>query len=114
MAIKALGEYDFPSASRQELYGDDMLVNVWWKNNPMFCSAGCFRAPKAIKWADFRSEILGPWASSDPDYDPSVNWEWELEGQPFTPDDNKTLEEMGVGHKHTITMVGWSKKSLIG
>ena len=36
MAVKALYDYDFPSKDRQELFGDDMLVNVLWTNNMMF------------------------------------------------------------------------------
>jgi phenol hydroxylase P4 protein len=70
MAVKAIYDYDFPSRDRQELYGDDILVNVLWANNMMFCSAACFRAPKAMSWADFKSQMVDPWAASDPDYDP--------------------------------------------
>ena len=37
MAVVALKEgYEFPSRSRQELYGDDQLVHVMWRNNAMF------------------------------------------------------------------------------
>ena len=55
MTVKALYDYDFPSRDRQELYGDDILVNVMWTNNRMFASPACFRAPKAMSWADFKS-----------------------------------------------------------
>ena len=40
MAVKALYDYDYPSKDRQELFGDDMLVNVLWTGNMMFCAAG--------------------------------------------------------------------------
>ena len=39
MAVKALYDYDFPSKDRQEVFGDDILVNVMWTNNMMFASA---------------------------------------------------------------------------
>ena len=42
MTVKALYDYDYPSRDRQELYGDDMLVNVAWTNNMMFASPACF------------------------------------------------------------------------
>ena len=58
MAVKALYDYDFPSKDRQELFGDDILVNVLWTNNMMFASAACFRAPKAMSWADFKSQMI--------------------------------------------------------
>jgi len=99
MAVKALYDYDFPAADRQELYGDDMLVNVMWANNMMFCSAACFRAPKAMTWAEFKSGVIDAWAGSDPDYDPAVAAEWEVNGEPFTPDPAATLDATGVGHK---------------
>ena len=84
MALKTIGTYEFPSRSRQELYGEDMLVHVWWKDNPMFCAAATFRAPQAMSWGDFRAAIVDPWASSDPDYDAAHEFSWGLDGQPFT------------------------------
>jgi phenol hydroxylase P4 protein len=86
MAIKALAEYDFPSADRPENFGDDMLVNVMWANNMMLCSAACFRAPR-----------------SDPDYDASSAGEWRLDGKPFTPQPDQSLDGLGVAHKGLIT-----------
>ncbi len=104
MAVKALGTYDFPSRSRQELYGDDMLVHVWWKDNPMFCAAATFRAPTAMTWADFKAQMIDPWAGSDPAYDPAFAFAWGYDGGDFAPNEAKTLAELGVGHKHTISM----------
>jgi phenol hydroxylase P4 protein len=106
MAVKSIGTYDFPSKSREELYGDDMLVHVWWKDNPMFVAAACFRAPKAMSWGDFRGAILDPWAHSDPDYDPAHAFTWELDGAAFTPEDSRTLAELGIAHKHVVAMFG--------
>lgn len=106
MAIKSLAPYEFESRSRQELYGDDQLVHVWWKNNRMFSAAATFRAPKAMTWGDFRSAMIDPWAGSDPDYDPKATYEWALEGQVFTPDDAATLESLGIGHKLVVSMKG--------
>ena len=53
MAVQSIGTYDFPSRSRQELYGDDQLVHLWFQENMWFCAAACFRAPKAMTWGDF-------------------------------------------------------------
>lgn len=106
MAVKALGPYDFPSKSRQELYGDDQLVHVWWRNNRMFCAAATFRAPTSMTWADFRQGCVDPWAASDPDFDASTAFEWALDGEAFTPEDDMTLEQLGIGHKHVVSLVG--------
>ena len=103
MAVKALYEYDFPSKDRQEVFGDDMLVNVMWSNNMMFASAACFRAPKAMSWADFKSQMIDPWAASDPDYDPSAPTDWKVDGEPLSPSDSTSLADAGVVHKGLIT-----------
>lgn len=103
MTVKALYDYDFPSRDRQELFGDDILVNVMWANNPMICSAACFRAPKAMSWADFKSQMVDPWAASDPDYDPSAPGGWQVNGEDFSAADDTTLDGTGVGHKGLFT-----------
>jgi phenol/toluene 2-monooxygenase (NADH) P4/A4 len=102
MPVKSIGEYDFPSRSRQELYGDDQLVNLWWRDNPWFASAACFRAPKAMTWGDFRATMVDPWASADPDYDPKAAFRWTIDDEPVSPDDAQTLEGLGVGHKSLV------------
>jgi len=103
MAVKALYDYDFPSRDRQELYGDDILVNVLWTNNLMFGCAACFRAPKAMSWVDFKSQMIDPWGASDPDYDPSAPHDWQCNGESFSPGDDVTLVNTGVGHKGLFT-----------
>lgn len=99
MTVKALYDYDYPSKDRQENFGDDLLVNVMWANNMMFCSPACFRAPKAMSFADFKSQMIDSWAASDPDYDPSTPRDWQVNGEPFSATDGMSLEESGVGHK---------------
>ncbi len=103
MTVKALYEYDFPSKDRPEVFGDDLLVHVMWTNNMMFVSAACFRAPKAMSWADFKSQMIDPWAASDPDYDPSAPTDWSVDGQSTSPAEDASLADLGVVHKGLIT-----------
>jgi phenol hydroxylase P4 protein len=103
MAVKALYDYDYPSKDRQENFGDDILVNVMWANNMMLCSAACFRAPQAMAWAEFKSQMIDPWAASDPDYDPSAPRDWQCNGEAFSPADDISLAQTGVGHKGLLT-----------
>lgn len=102
MPVRAIGEYDFPSRSRQELYGDDQLVSVLWDENLFMVAAGCFRAPKAMGWGDFVTQMVEPWAATDPDFVPGSEKEWTLDGSPITPDPGKSLAEHGVGHKSVL------------
>lgn len=100
MSVRAItADYEFEAKDRQAVYGDDVLVHVNWENNLLFVAAACFRAPKAMTWADFKAQMIDPWASADPDYDPATPSDWRVNGTPFTPDPDATLESTGVGHK---------------
>jgi phenol/toluene 2-monooxygenase (NADH) P4/A4 len=103
MTVKALYGYDFPSADRVENFGDDQLVYVHWRGNPLFCSAACFRAPKAMPFADFVTALVAPWAASDPDFDPSAVRDWRLFDEPLEPAAEKSLADLGIGHKALLT-----------
>jgi phenol hydroxylase P4 protein len=104
MPVVALKEgYEFPSRSRKELYGDDQLVHVMWRNNRRFCAAATFRAPTAMPFADFLGALVDPWAGSDPDFVPGSSGGWTLDGQPLDVDPSKSLSELGVGHKSLLT-----------
>ena len=97
MGVKARYDYDFPSADRAELFGDDQLVYVHWEGNPLFCSAACFRVPKAMEFDAFVADVVGPWAGSDPDFDPAAVRDWRLDGKPVGGPGS--LSELGIGHK---------------
>lgn len=103
MTVKALYDYDFPSADRAELFGDDQLVYVHWTGNPLFCSAACFRVPKAMAFGEFVSGVVEPWAASDPDFDPAKVGDWRLFAETLEPADQKSLADLGIGHKALLT-----------
>lgn len=97
------GEYNFPSRDRIELYGDDQIVNVMWRGTVFNVSPGCFRAPRSIKWADFIATIVTPWAEKDPDFDAARMTAWKMDDTPFEPNDDDTLEGLGIEHKGVIS-----------
>jgi phenol/toluene 2-monooxygenase (NADH) P4/A4 len=103
MSVKALYDYDFPSADRAENFGDDQLVYVGWTGNPLFCSAAAFRAPKAMPFGEFVTAMVDGWASSDPDFDPTAARDWQLFGQPLDVVPEKSLANLGIGHKALLT-----------
>jgi phenol hydroxylase P4 protein len=102
MTVKSIGAYEFPSRSRQELYGDDQLVHVWFTDTLWFAAAACFRAPRAMTWADFWNGVVVPFAEEDPDFDAAAPRVWTLHGAQFEPRDDQTLAELGVGHKDVL------------
>jgi phenol/toluene 2-monooxygenase (NADH) P4/A4 len=102
MTVKAIYDYDFPAVDRAEVFGDDMLVNVWWRNNRLIATPACFRAPKAMSFADFTANVVDAWAATDPDYDPSAVTDWQVDDQAITPDDGAALADL-VGHKGLLS-----------
>lgn len=103
MTVKALGAYDFPSADRAELFGDDQLVFVMWRGNPLMVAPAAFRAPKAMSWSDFRSQLVDGWAASDPDYDPAQARAWILDDEELSPDPERSIADLGIGHKSVLS-----------
>lgn len=103
MGVRAIGDYKFPSRSRVELYGDDQLVHVWWRDNQFLASAATFRVPVAMPFGEFVATVVEPWAGSDPDFRPGSPGSWQLDGQPIDVDNDRSLGDLGVGHKHTLS-----------
>lgn len=103
MSVKALYDYDYPSADRAELFGDDQLVYVHWKGNPLFCSAACFRVPRAMPFGDFVTGMVQPWAASDPEFDAAKLHDWRLFEDSLEPASDKSLDDLGIGHKALLT-----------
>ena len=103
MPVVAISEYKFPSRSRQELYSDDQLVHIWWKGNPFFVSAQCFRFPKAMPFGDLVGLCKGFFAA-DPDFNPDAmdSVQWVIDDKEVTPDPAASLEANGVGHKSLV------------
>lgn len=104
--IKSIGAYDFPSKSRQELYGDDMLVHVLRADSMFFCSAVCFRAPQAMSFDDFYNGMVLPLFTSDPDFDATKQITWKLVDDDFSPEGAKSLADNGIKHKNTLILLG--------
>lgn len=99
MAVKALYDYDFPSADRVENFGDDQLVYVHWEGNPFLCSAAAFRVPRVMPFGEFVAGVVAPWAGSDPSFDPATVGDWRLFDEVLEPADGKSLADLGIGHK---------------
>ncbi|MCA0293438.1 MAG: phenol hydroxylase subunit P4 [Actinobacteria bacterium] len=108
-AIHALGDYNHPSRSAKEIYGDDMLLMVWWKGNPWFVAAACCRVPEAMPWETFWAEVFVPYHEEDPDFDASKGWEqfdWFLAvnrtEEPVEVAAGKSLADLGLTHKAVL------------
>ncbi|WP_284982482.1 phenol hydroxylase subunit P4 [Arthrobacter sp. efr-133-TYG-118] len=106
MSVKALYDYEFPSMDRAKLFGEDLLVYVHWEGNPIFCSAVCFRVPKTMPFGEFVTSFVVPWAESDPDFDHEAMKHWRIFDELLDVADNKSLADLGIGHKALLTFAG--------
>jgi phenol hydroxylase P4 protein len=105
MPVKAIAPYSFPSRSRAELYGDDQLVHVLWRDNTFLCAAATFRVPQGMPFSDFLGSVVEPWASSDPDFVPGTPTGFQLDLQDWQPDPARGLRDNGIGHKSLVSFV---------
>lgn len=103
MAVKALYDYTYPSADRLENFDDDQLVYVRWDGNLLFCSAACFRVPRAMPFGEFVSGVVEPWAASDPAFDSGAATNWKLFDTALSTDPGASLADLGVGHKALLS-----------
>lgn len=101
--MRTIGTYEFEPTDGAAAYGDDQLVYVHREDPRLwFCAAAAFRAPQAMRWADFREQVVDGWLATDPDYDPSTATNWRIFDKPFEPDPDKTLAELGIKHKYLV------------
>lgn len=103
MSVRAIGEYKFASRSRAELYGDDQLVHVWWRDNTFLAAAATFRVPKKMPFGEFISTVVEPWAATDPDFEAGSERDWFIDDNPLQVREDASLTELGIGHKHTLS-----------
>lgn len=103
MSVRAISTYKFPSRSRAELYGDDQLVHVWWRDNQFLAAAATFRVPKEMLFGDFVNAVVEPWAAADPDFAPGSERDWFIDDNPVRVRDDASLIELGIGHKRTLS-----------
>lgn len=103
MSVRAISEYRFPSRSRAELYGDDQLVHVWWRDNRFLAAAATFRVPTGMAFGEFVETVVEPWAASDPDFQPGSQRDWFVDDTPLQVRADASLRELGIRHKQTLS-----------
>ena len=104
MPVKSLAPYEFPSRSAVENYDGDMLVNIFLQDSDLLACAAMVRVPQTMSWKEFHETQLLPLTQADPDYDVSGGLDLKLVDDPFEPSDDKSLTELGIQHKNTITV----------
>ena len=102
---ETLGTYNFPSRSAVENYDGDMIVHIWIKGRSLLPCAAAVRVPQTMPWSEFHETQVKPLIDADAFFDHSKTISWELVGEPFTPEDGKSLVDNGISHKNPVSIV---------
>ena len=103
MALRTLGEYDFPTKDVRENFPAPLLY-IGWEGHLSFCSPICVPLPGDTPFAALPKQILPGIYGQHPDF-AHIDWsqaQWFKSGQPWQPDPQRTLEQNGLGHKDVI------------
>lgn len=107
MAVKAIvADYRGEVLDALERFHGNQLLYVGWEDHLMFCAPLCFALPPDTPFRRLRDEILADAYGYHPDW-ARIDWneaEWFSSGAPFTPDPDKTLAELGLGHKASLKL----------
>ena len=104
MAIIAKDGYVDIVRDKVENFNGNQLVHVSWDDHLLFCAAQAFPLPPEMPFQALVSEVISSVFNWHEDFE-SVDWakvQWNLDGDAFEPDMDKSLAENGVEHKSLI------------
>lgn len=101
MTVKSIGDYPARMMDTEDKFHGNRLVYVGWDHHTAICSANAYPLPPQMPFGALLSEVLPSVLGPHPDF-PKIDWgktEWLRDGEAFTPDPEKSLDENGVKHK---------------
>ncbi len=105
MAVKSIGKYEAIMMDKVENFHGNQVVYIGWDKHRLINSAMAFPLPPQMPFSALLSDVMPQCYKDHPDFE-KVVWDdsviWRLNGQTFTPDVNKSLEENGIDHKSLI------------
>jgi phenol/toluene 2-monooxygenase (NADH) P4/A4 len=103
VANPARAAYDFPARDVRENFPAPLLF-IGWEDHLMFASPFCLPLPPDTPFGALASAVLPGIYGYHPDF-AKIDWsavQWFKSGQPWSPDNAKTLAENGLKHKDAI------------
>ena len=116
MPVQALKEYNIPAADTQDKFHGGQLLYIGWDDHLMFCAPFAYCLPPDTPFLDLCEKILPNSFGYHPDW-AKVDFTkatWLKSGQPWQPDMNKTLAELGLRHKDVLRLQTPGLKGLDG
>lgn len=90
----------------EEYFHGNILIFVNWVDHLIFLAPVDILLPANTKFSSVLSNNLPVCYGKHPDWE-KVDFSkatWELNGQPFVPDPEKTLKEQGIDHKSFLKL----------
>lgn len=116
MAVQAIKEYRFEAADSVDKFHGNQLLYVGWDDHLMFCAPFAYALPPSTRFGDLCEKILAHSFGAHPDW-AKVDFsraQWLKSGQPWQPDMDKTLAELGLKHKDVLRLVTPGLKGIQG
>lgn len=105
MSVTAITkDYAPPARDVVENFRGNQMVYIHWEDHMMFSAAMAFPFPPSMPFGAILNEILPTFYGMHPNFE-KIEWDkvkWMLDGEDFTPDPEKTLEQQNIGHKSLI------------
>lgn len=104
MAVQALKDYRFPATDTQDKFHGNQLLYVGWDKHLMFCAPFAYCLSPETRFGDLCTKVMANSFGYHPDW-AKVDFSqvaWLKSGQPFAPNMNKTLAELGIRHKDVL------------
>ena len=102
-AMATLGAYDFEAKDRQANFPAPLLY-IGWDRHLMMCAPFCLPLPADTPFAVLREQVLRDLYGQHPDFQ-RIDWarvQWRRDGQPWQPDEQRSLADNGLRHKSVI------------
>jgi len=116
MAVAAVKEYVGVPKDTQDKFHGAQLTFIGWLDHLMFCAPFAYCLPPDTPFRDVCEKILPNSFGYHPEW-PKVDFKsatWLKSGQPWQPDMNKTLAELGLKHKDALRIQTPGLKGLDG
>lgn len=106
MAVKAIGEYPVLPRDVKENFHGNIMVIVGWDKHLMIDAPMAFPLPPDMPFGALVKEVMPAAFAPHPEWS-QIDWDkvnWLLNGEPFTPDMEKSLADNGIDHKSVIRL----------
>jgi len=105
MPVKAITpDYRGDMKDRLENFHGNQVVYVGWDHHLMFCAPFAYPLPPEMPFKVLANDVMPEAFSLHPEWS-KVDLKkatWLLDGLPFAPDFNQSLQAQGIGHKSVL------------